>query len=46
MITGEVPRPRYNHAACTVIQNDQLIVFGGRTKDHNLIEKIYILKPY
>ena len=37
MIKGEVPRPRYNHAACTVIQNDQIIVFGGRIKDYNKI---------
>lgn len=44
MITGEVPRPRYYHAS-TVIQNDQLVVFAGRTKMQNAIESIYILKP-
>ena len=37
MIIGDVPRPRYNHSACTVIQNEQIIVFGGRTKDYHKI---------
>lgn len=35
MIYGEIPRPRYNHAACVLIQNDQIIIFGGRTKNYN-----------
>lgn len=39
-----MPRPRYYHAS-TVIQNDQLVVFGGRTKNQNTIENIYVLKP-
>ncbi len=37
MITGDIPRPRYYHAAATVIQNEQLIVFGGRTKNYHKI---------
>jgi hypothetical protein len=45
MITGDIPRPRYYHAAATVTQNDQIIIFGGRTKNYNKIENLYILKP-
>lgn len=44
MITGDVPRPRYYHAAATVIQHEQIIVFGGRTNYHK-IENLYVLKP-
>ena len=44
MITGDIPRPRYYHAAATVLQHDQIVVFGGRTKHHK-IENLYVLKP-
>lgn len=32
IIHGEIPRPRYNQAS-TVIHNDYIAVFGGKTKD-------------
>ena len=44
MISGSVPRGRFYHAAATVSQSDEIIVFGGRT-DNNKTENLYILKP-
>jgi len=44
MISGSVPRGRYYHAAATVSQTDEIIVFGGRT-DNNLTQNLYILRP-
>lgn len=44
IIEGEIPRPRAYHAA-TQIHNDELVIFGGKTKNQNHIENIYILKP-
>ena len=44
IIRGIVPRARYYHAS-TVIPNDQIVIFGGRTKEQQKIENIYILKP-
>lgn len=45
IVHGEIPRPRYNHAA-TVIHNDYLAVFGGRTKDEKVNNKyFYLLRP-
>ena len=44
MITGSVPRGRYYHAAATVAQTDEMIVFGGRT-NNNLTQNLYILRP-
>jgi hypothetical protein len=29
---GETPHPRYNHASCS-LQNDQIVIFGGKTKN-------------
>jgi len=31
MINGMVPRGRYYHAAATVTQHDEIVIFGGRT---------------
>ena len=44
MITGTVPRGRYSHAAATVSQSDEIVVFGGRT-NNNRTQHIYILRP-
>lgn len=44
IIRGIVPRARSYHAS-TVIPNDQIVIFGGRTKEQKKIENIYILKP-
>jgi hypothetical protein len=44
MISGRVPRGRYYHAAATVIQPDEIIIFGGRT-NYNRTENLYILRP-
>jgi hypothetical protein len=30
-IKGDIPRPRYYHAS-TVLPNDSIVIFGGRTK--------------
>lgn len=43
VISGDIPRPRYYHAAATVLQHEQIVVFGGRTK-HHIIENLYVLK--
>jgi hypothetical protein len=46
MITGDIPRPRYYHAAATVVQHEEIVVFGGRTETQKQkIEHLYILKP-
>ena len=44
MISGSIPRGRYYHAAATVAQTDEMIVFGGRT-NNNLTQNLYILRP-
>lgn len=44
IIKGSIPRPRYYHAS-TVLPNDNLLIFGGRTKEQKEIENIYVLKP-
>lgn len=45
MISGDVPRPRFYHAAATVIQHEEIVVFGGRTHKMTEIENLYVLKP-
>ena len=39
-----MPRPRYNHGA-TVIHNDYLIVFGGKTNDQKANKYFHLLRP-
>jgi hypothetical protein len=43
IVNGEVPRPRYNHAA--TVHNDFIIMFGGKTNDLQKNKYFYILKP-
>ena len=44
IVDGDIPRPRFNHAA-TVVQGEYLMIFGGRTKEQAKSQHIYTLSP-
>ena len=44
IVSGEKPQPRYNHAS-TVVNNEYIVIFGGKLKEQRKNKHLYLLKP-